>query len=347
MASSSLTQALRETLALFEEAGASRTTTEVADSLDLGRRSTYERLERLVDEGRLDTKKVGGNGRVWWRPREDRDSATPDWEAAAESLIDDVLDDAEVGVFVLDSEFEVAWINEATERYFGFERERVLGRDKRALVDESIAAVVEDSATFADTVLATYDDNTYTERFECHVTPGDGRDERWLEHRSEPIESGAYAGGRVELYYDVTDRKREESAHQTDRKQFESLVDAVEEYAIFLLDPDGRVQTWNTGAARIKGVRRRRIVGEHVSTFYTDEDRAAGVPADNLAKAAEEGCVEDEGWRVCADGSRFWANVTITAIRDDDGALDGYARVTRDMTDRRGRSDSCDANGSH
>jgi PAS domain S-box-containing protein len=72
-----------------------------------------------------------------------------------------------------------------------------------------------------------------------------------------------------------------------------------------------------------------------VSTFYTDEDRAAGVPADNLAKAAEEGCVEDEGWRVCADGSRFWANVTITAIRDDDGALDGYARVTRDMTDRR------------
>jgi len=250
MASSSLTQALRETLALFEEAGASRTTTEVADSLDLGRRSTYERLERLVDEGppryqesRWEWTRLVATARGPRLP-------TPDWEAAAESLIDDVLDDAEVGVFVLDSEFEVAWINEATERYFGFERERVLGRDKRALVDESIAAVVEDSATFADTVLATYDDNTYTERFECHVTPGDGRDERWLEHRSEPIESGAYAGGRVELYYDVTDRKREESAHQTDRKQFESLVDAVEEYAIFLLDPDGRVQTWNTGAAR-------------------------------------------------------------------------------------------------
>jgi len=335
MASSALTQALRETLALFEEAGAPRTTTEVAERLDLGRRSTYERLERLVDEGRLDTKKVGGNGRVWWRPRHDRDAATPDWEGAAESLIDDVLDDAEVGVFVLDSEFEVAWINEATERYFGFERERVLGRDKRRLVDESIASVVEDSSTFADTVLSTYDDNTSTERFECHVTPGDGRDERWLEHLSEPIDSGAYAGGRVELYYDVTDRKREENAHRTDRNQFESLVDAVDEYAIFLLDPDGRVQTWNPGAARIEGYDADEIVGEHIRTFYTDENRAAGVPADNLAKATREGRIEAEGWRLRADGSRFWANVTLTAIRDDDGALDGYAKVIRDMTDRR------------
>jgi PAS domain S-box-containing protein len=135
----------------------------------------------------------------------------------------------------------------------------------------------------------------------------------------------------------VTDRKRKESANWTDRKQFESLVDAVEEYAIFLLDPDGHVQTWNPGAARIKGYDAEDIVGEHISTFYTEEDCTAGVPADNLVTAAEEGGVEDEGWRVCADGSRFWANVTITAIRDDDGSLDGYAKVTRDMTDRRER----------
>ncbi|MDS0261066.1 PAS domain-containing protein [Haloarcula sp. S1CR25-12] len=335
MASSSLTDALRETLALFEEAGVPRTTTEVADRLDLGRRSTYERLERLVDEGRLDTKIVGGNGRVWWRPPEDRDFAGPGWEGVAESLIDDVLDNADVGVFVLDPEFEVVWINEATERYFGVERERMVGRDTRTLVDECIAPVVEDSATFVDVVLSAYDDNTQTDRFECHVTPDDGSAERWLEHRSKPIESGAYAGGRIELYYDVTDRQREESAHRTDHKQFESLVDAVEEYAIFLLDPDGHVQTWNPGAAHIKGYDAEAIVGEHVSTFYTEADRTAGVPADNLAKAAEDGRTEDEGWRMCADGSRFWANVTTSAIRDDDGTLDGYVNVTRDMTGRR------------
>ncbi|MBV0926256.1 PAS domain-containing protein [Halomicroarcula limicola] len=337
MANSPLTDALRETLVLFEEAGVPWTTTEVADRLDLGRRSTYERLERLVDADRLDTKKVGGNGRVWWRPREHSDSATPDWEATTGSLASNVLDTADVGIFILDSEFEVAWINEAAERYFGIEREWVLGQAKRTLVDESIAPVIENSESFVDTVLATYEDNTDTERFECHVTPGDGREERWLEHRSTPIDSGAYTGGRVELYYDVTDRKREESAHRTDRKQLASLVNAVEEYAIFLLDPDGHVQTWNPGAARIKGYDAEDIIGEHISTFYTNVDCTAGVPAENLAKAAEKGWIEDEGWRMRADGSRFWANVTITAIRDDDGTLDGYAKVTRDMTSRRER----------
>ncbi|WP_336001314.1 PAS domain-containing protein [Halorientalis halophila] len=337
MPRSSLTDALRETLTLFDAWGAPRTTTEVAEQLGLGRRSTYERLDRLVDQRRLETKKVGGNGRVWWRPAESATPDAPDWEAAAESLVDDVLDQADVGVFVLDADFEVAWINGATERYFGLDRERVLGRDKRQLVDERIASVLEDSTAFAETVLATYDDNTYTERFECHVTPGDGRDERWLAHRSEPIESGAYAGGRVELYYDVTDLKREERTHQAAREQFESLVDAVEEYAIFLLDPDGYVQTWNPGAARIEGYDAEDVVGEHFSTFYTADERDDGVPATNLAEAVSEGSIEAEGWRVRADGSQFWASVTMTAIRDDDGALEGFAKVVRDLTGRRER----------
>ncbi len=332
----SLTEALRETLALFDECEPPKTTTEVAERLDLGRRSTYERLERLVEQDQLETKKVGGNGRVWWRPQGDAESS-PDWEATAASLIDDVLDDAEVGVFVLDADFDVVWINDTTERYFGLDRETALGRDKRTLVDEQIANTIENSEAFADTVLATYDDNTYTERFECHVTAGDGRADRWLEHRSKPIESGAYAGGRVELYYDVTDRKRIENTHRTNRAQFESFVDAVEEYAIFLLDTDGYVQSWNSGARRIKGYDPEEIIGEHFSTFYTEEDRSAGVPADKLTAAAEAGSVEDEGWRVRADGSRFWGAVTLTAIRDADGDLEGYAKVTRDMTEQRER----------
>ncbi|WP_310909624.1 PAS domain-containing protein [Natrinema sp. 1APR25-10V2] len=337
MTSRSLTDSLRETLRLFDGSGTPRTTTEIAERLDLGRRSTYERLERLVDHGELETKKVGASGRVWWRPQ----SATVDravdagaGQSVAESLIDDVLDDAEVAVFVLDEDFEVAWLNDATERYLGLERERVLGRDKRRLVRDRIAPMIADGDSFADTVLATYEENTYPERFECRVTPDEGREGRWLEHRSEPIESGAYAGGRVELYYDITDQKRTERARREDRTKFESLVDAVEEYAIFMLDADGRVRSWNAGAERIKGYATEEVLGEHVSTFYTADDRQAGVPESNLAAAAEEGSIEDEGWRVRADGSRFWASVTITAVRDD-GDLEGYAKVTRDMTERK------------
>jgi len=197
----SLTDRLRETVRLFDAAEGPLTTPEVADRLDLGRRTAYGRLERLVDQGFLDTKKVGANARVWWRH----------------------------GAF-------------------------------------------------------------------------DARDpDRVATHEQE----------------------------------FHSLVEATEEYAIFLLDPDGHVQTWNPGAERIKGYDTGEIVGEHFSTFYTDEDREAGVPERNLRVATEEGSVQDEGWRVRADGTLFWANVTITALRDDDGALQGYAKVTRDMTERR------------
>jgi PAS domain S-box-containing protein len=345
MSSRPLTEGLRETLAVFDESGTPLATTEVADGLDLGRRSTYDRLERLVDHGRLATKKVGASARVWWRPRPRVSPARagasvgdsggyPGEAATAEALVGDVLDGAEVGVFVLDERFEVAWANGAVERYFGVGRERLLGRDKRELVESRVAPTVEDGESFAETVLATYEDNTYAERFECRVTAGDGRQERWLEHRSEPIESGAYAGGRVEIYYDVTERKRSERARREANERFESLVDAVEEYAIFTLDAEGRVRSWNPGAERIKGYDASEIIGEHFSAFYTEADRAAGVPEENLADARDRGSVEAEGWRVRADGSRFWANVTITPVYED-GTLAGYAKVTRDMTDRR------------
>ena len=207
-----LTERLRETLSVFAEAGEPWTTPEVADRLDLGRRTTYARLERLVERDLLETKKVGASARVWWHPPTTADAET---EGGA----------------------------------------------------------------------------------------SDGRSEQ------------------------VTSREQ----------QFRSLVEAVEEYAIFMLDPEGYVRTWNPGAERIKGYTAEEILGEHFSTFYTDADREAGVPEANLKAAGMEGWVEDEGWRVRKDGSRFWANVTITAIHDDDDTLTGYAKVTRDMTDRRER----------
>ncbi len=115
---------------------------------------------------------------------------------------------------------------------------------------------------------------------------------------------------------------------------FRVLVEAIEDYAIFLLDPDGTVQSWNTGARRIKGYEAHEIVGRHVSTFYAPQDRAARRWEHALAAARAHGHFEDVGWRVRKDGSQFWASVVITALHDEAGGVIGFAKVTRDLTDR-------------
>jgi PAS domain S-box-containing protein len=117
--------------------------------------------------------------------------------------------------------------------------------------------------------------------------------------------------------------------------QLRLLVEAVGDYAIFVLDPGGHVLTWNVGARRIKGYAPEDIVGQHFSVFYTPEDVARDHPAEELEIASREGHFEEEGWRVRKDGSRFWANVLITALRDEHGDLVGYGKVTRDLTARR------------
>jgi PAS domain S-box-containing protein len=111
-------------------------------------------------------------------------------------------------------------------------------------------------------------------------------------------------------------------------------VQAVIDYAIFQLDKDGTVATWNPGAERIKGYAADEIIGQHFSCFYTEEDRAAGVPMRALATVDKEGRFEAEGWRVRKDGTRFWASIVIDAIRGDSGELIGFAKVTRDITER-------------
>jgi PAS domain S-box-containing protein len=110
------------------------------------------------------------------------------------------------------------------------------------------------------------------------------------------------------------------------------LIDSVENYAIFVLDPDGVVRTWNAGAERLKGYERDEIVGQHFSVFYTPDDREAGLPQEMLRLAEAEGRVERRGWRVRADGSLFWGDITLTVLRDDDDQLVGFAKVTRDLT---------------
>ncbi|MGA9455172.1 MAG: PAS domain S-box protein [Pseudolabrys sp.] len=141
--------------------------------------------------------------------------------------------------------------------------------------------------------------------------------------------------GFAKITRDLTERKVAEQVLRQSEEQFRLLVQGVSDYAIYMLDTDGRVTNWNLGAQRIKGYAPDEIVGQHFSRFYTDEDRAAGVPEEALETAKKVGRFEREGWRVRKDGTRFWAHVIIDAIRDEGGDDIGYAKITRDITERK------------
>jgi len=142
--------------------------------------------------------------------RKRSEEALGESEERYRSLTDDVLESSAVGIFVLDADFRVVWVNKSLERFFGLRRQEIIGKDKRRLIRDGIKEIFEDGKGFAERVIATYDHNTYVENFECHVLPAGDREERHLEHWSQPIKSGLYAGGRIEHYTDITERKRAE-----------------------------------------------------------------------------------------------------------------------------------------
>jgi PAS domain S-box-containing protein len=141
-------------------------------------------------------------------------------------------------------------------------------------------------------------------------------------------------------FENVTDRRHAEQALREGEERFRLLVQSIQEYAIFYLDPLGRVVSWNKGAERLKGYSAEEILGKHVSSFYLPEDAASGKPQQILEEAAQRGESEDEGWRLRKDGSHFWANVVVTALRNAKGSLQGFAKVTRDMTARHGKEET-------
>ena len=141
--------------------------------------------------------------------------------------------------------------------------------------------------------------------------------------------------GYAKITRDVTERRKAEEALRESEQRFRLLVQGVTDYAIYMLSPEGVVTNWNVGAERIKGYSYNEIVGQHFSRFYTDEDRLAGVPVRALGMAAEAGRYESEGWRVRKDGTRFWAHVVVDAVRDEGGELLGFAKITRDLTEKK------------
>ena len=143
--------------------------------------------------------------------------------------------------------------------------------------------------------------------------------------------SGEFVG-YAKVTRDLTQRRNHEEALRQSEERFRMLVEGVADYAIFMLDPNGKVATWNAGAQRIKGYAAHEIIGQHFSIFYPPDATESGWPEHELQIAAEQGTFVDEGWRLRKDGTKLWANVTINALRDDAGRLIGFAKLTRDLT---------------
>ena len=239
-------------------------------------------------------------------------------------LIESITDYA---IYMLDSAGHVTSWNPGAERFKGYNAEEILGahfsqfytpEDREDGLPEHALAAAAEAGRFEAEGWRVRKDGT---RFWAHVV-------------IDPIRRGAELIGFAKITRDLTERRAAEQALRQSEEQFRILVSGVTDYAIYMLDPVGKVISWNAGAERIKGYKPEEIIGDHFSRFYLPEEVQAGAPANALSIAREAGRFEKEGWRLRNDGSRFWAHVVIDPITDDEGEIVGFAKITRDITER-------------
>ena len=240
-----------------------------------------------------------------------------------------VVEAAPNAMVMIDPAGKIVMVNTQAERVFGYSRAELVGQPVEMLVPERFRG---HHPELRRTFFADPRPRPMGAGRDLYGLKKDGS-EFPVEIGLNPIETDE---GTMVLsaIVDITARKAAELALRESEQRYSVLVDGVTDYAIYMVDPNGIVTNWNRGAQRIKGYRTEEIVGQHFSRFYTEEDRAANAPQQSLESAARDGRYEAEAWRVRKDGSRFLANVVIDALKDDSGRLIGFAKITRDVTER-------------
>ena len=248
-------------------------------------------------------------------------------------LIDAVKDYA---IYLLDERGVVRSWNAGAERFKGYKADEIIGQHfSRFYTAEDRANGLPERALRIATQEGQFESEGWRVR-------KDGT-RFWTSVLIDPVYSETgHLVGFAKVTRDITHKREAEQALYQSEQKFRLLVQGVKDYAIYMLDPEGHVTNWNSGAAVIKGYSASEIVGQHFSRFYTEEDRAAGEPARALETALRHGKYEREAWRVRKDGTRFWANVLIDPIRDETGRLIGFAKVTRDATERKKAQEEID-----
>ena len=256
---------------------------------------------------------------------------TPRQRAAPEqdALLHAVYDAAPIGIALMDLRGRPVRANPAYQRLTGFTETELHAQTVTSLIHP------EDLRRYRVLLRALLDGRraVFTAIQRYRVKTGAVI---WVRSTVSLLRNDAGAPSHVVLRAEDINERRQKKAMLRERADpFHLLLASVTDYAIFMLDPEGRVASWNAGAERIKGFRAEEIIGQHFSRFYLGDDVSQGKPASELRTAAAEGRFEDEGWRLRKDGGAFWANVVITPMRDEAGNLCGYAKVTRDLTARR------------
>jgi PAS domain S-box-containing protein len=242
-----------------------------------------------------------------------------------ELLIDSIIDYA---IYMIDLDGRVASWNSGAARLMGYAAEEMIGQPfAKLFTPEDQAREFPQGALGAAARTGRFESEGWRVRADGSRFWALAVIDAVRDHDSKVI-------GFAKVTRDMTERRLEQSRLLESERQFRHLVQSVVDYAIFRLDKDGVVVTWNRGAERIKGYSADEIIGRHFSIFYTEGDRAADLPARALATAAGEGRFEAEGWRVRKDGACFWASVVIDPVRNDNGEIVGFAKVTRDITER-------------